>query len=451
MADNWKQQLHLEVPFGFMNDPNGLCKCGGDYHIFFQYCPDSPTGNGTRGWGHFKTEDLLHFCFDGMVIFPDTPLDRSGAYSGSAVVKDGIINLFYTGNVKLKGDYDYITAGRKATVIRTQTVNGFDMDNKEILLLNDDYPEFCSCHVRDPKVWEDKDGYHMLLGARSLENEGMALKYFSRDMSEWEYAGNVTASEPFGYMWECPDYFKLGGRTFFAFCPQGLKHSDERYQNVYQSGWVETDGEPETVDVGDFHEWDMGFDFYAPQTLFDGERLFLFGWLGLPDTSYGNPTVELGRQHCLTLPRELSFKNGLIRQKPFSEIVRLRKVRKLINPNEKINASLPFDATLFTHGGFRAIIDNSVVLAYDSHSRKAFVEFENGKAGAGRTKRNAFDVNPGEVRIIADRSSLEIFLSDYGTVFSTRFYPENDRVDFETENAEGELWELNSTEVKKCE
>ena len=33
-----------------------------------------------------------------------------------------------------------------------------------------------------------------------------------------------------------------------------------------------------------FREWDMGFDFYAPQTFLDeAGRRILVGWIGLPD------------------------------------------------------------------------------------------------------------------------------------------------------------------------
>ena len=44
--------------------------------------------------------------------YPDQPWDIHGVYSGSALVEDGTMYLYYTGNVKYAGDYDYITAGR---------------------------------------------------------------------------------------------------------------------------------------------------------------------------------------------------------------------------------------------------------------------------------------------------------------------------------------------------
>ncbi len=37
LANNWKQNLHLEPTKGWLNDPNGLAYFNGKYHIFHQY------------------------------------------------------------------------------------------------------------------------------------------------------------------------------------------------------------------------------------------------------------------------------------------------------------------------------------------------------------------------------------------------------------------------------
>ena len=38
-ADPHRQRFHLQPPVGWLNDPNGLCVYGGQYHAFFQYGP----------------------------------------------------------------------------------------------------------------------------------------------------------------------------------------------------------------------------------------------------------------------------------------------------------------------------------------------------------------------------------------------------------------------------
>ena len=324
MKNDLRQKLHLEPKSGWINDPNGLCYFKGEYHVYYQYSPDSPTGSGRKCWGHLKSPDLINWRSMGIVLFPDTTDDKDGVYSGCGFVKDDTLYLFYTGNVKEEGDHDYVTSGRGANVILVTTKNGHDMSDKKVLLRNSDYPEECSCHVRDPKVWEENGRYHMVLGARTLQDKGCVLHYVSDDLENWSFLEKYTADD-MGYMWECPDEFVIDGHRFLSISPQGLVHSKYDNQNVYSSGYYRM----ENGVLTDFTEWDKGFDFYAPQSFEapDGRRI-LFGWEGIGDIPYTNPTTELGWQHCLTLPRELTVTDhGKIQQNPVRELDSLRKNR----------------------------------------------------------------------------------------------------------------------------
>ena len=51
--------------------------------------------------------------------------------------------------------------------------------------------------------------------------------------------------------------------------------------------------------------------------------------MGIGDDSYTNPTTDLGWQHCLTLPRELTVgPDGKILQNPIRELESLKKNTK---------------------------------------------------------------------------------------------------------------------------
>ena len=164
MANDWRSLIHLEPRAGWLNDPNGLCCFGGKYHVYFQFSPDSPSGAGRKCWGHFESsDDMKSFDYTGIVFEPDIPEDRSGVYSGCAVIHEGKMHIFYTGNVKLPGDYDYITAGREANQIHVVSPDGIHMGAKNIILRNSDYPKEMSCHVRDPKVWIEDGKWKMVL------------------------------------------------------------------------------------------------------------------------------------------------------------------------------------------------------------------------------------------------------------------------------------------------
>ena len=187
MKNDLRQKLHLEPTKGWLNDPNGLCFFKGEYHVYFQYSPDSAEGKGKKCWGHWSSPDLLKWKFTGTVLFPDLPEDRDGVYSGCGFVKEDTLYLFYTGNVKEAGDHDYITSGRGANVILVTTEDGHRMSPKKVLLRNQDYPDYCSCHVRDPKVWEEDGAYHMVLGARTLDSKGCVLYYVSEDLIQKDF------------------------------------------------------------------------------------------------------------------------------------------------------------------------------------------------------------------------------------------------------------------------
>ena len=108
-----------------------------------------------RGWGHFASNDLVrwHVVGEGFAIAPDTPDEASGAYSGCAVPIEAGVRLYYTGNVKEPGDFDYVREGRRSVQILVESPDCHRMGEKRVLLRNADYPALCTRHVRDPKVW----------------------------------------------------------------------------------------------------------------------------------------------------------------------------------------------------------------------------------------------------------------------------------------------------------
>ena len=322
MIGKWRQKLHIEPPRGWLNDPNGLCFFKGKYHVWFQYTEDSADGNGLRSWGHYESSDMLSWKFAGTSLYPDTASDATGVFSGSAVVNGDKLELFYTGNVEHEGDHDYITSGREANQIHVTTTDARQMGAKNVILRNSDYPDYCSCHVRDPKVTCENGVWRMVLGARTLENEGCVLIYEGTSPDEFKFIKKLSVSD-FGYMWECPDMFELGGNTYLSVSPQGVVYGEFEFQNLFSSGYFRVDGDK----LSHFEEFDHGFDFYAPQTFKapDGRRI-LIGWMGIGNGSgYTNPTIDLGWQHCLTIPRELTADaDGVILQNPIREIESLR-------------------------------------------------------------------------------------------------------------------------------
>ena len=439
MKNDWRQKLHLEPESGWLNDPNGLSYFQGKYHVYFQYAPESALGTGPKCWGHWQSKDLLHWEFTGTVLSPDLPEDQNGVYSGCGLVRGDTLYLFYTGNVKEPGDYDYITAGRGANVILVTTADGHHMSPKQVLLRNADYPSDCSCHVRDPKVWEEDGRYHMALGARKLDDTGCVLFYTSEDLLHWEFACEKSVPD-MGYMWECPDVLLLNGKHYLSISPQGLTHTEFTHQNVYSSGYFVTETE--------FEEWDYGFDFYAPQTFAapDGRRL-LIGWMGIGDIPYTNPTTALGWQHCLTIPREITVgADGRLRQQPVRELETLRKGRQEVPRDAVIQTTLPFELIAPVEGSCAIRLGDGLQLQYADGVFSLF--FLDEQVGGGRNRRNVRLTQCTQIRLIADTASLEIYLNDGEKVMSSRFYPTDSELRITMERLCGTLYALDGLEVR---
>ena len=422
-ADPYRQQFHLQPPVGWLNDPNGLCVYGGQYHAFFQYGPFDVTG-GVKRWGHAASKDLLHWEPLPVMLYPDEPFDCHGVYSGSALIEGTEMYLYYTGNVKHPGDFDYIKQGRGHNVCLAVSHDGKTVASKQCLLYNKDYPAGLTCHVRDPKVFAYEGKYYMVLGARTLEDKGEVLVLESTDKLHWNHINTLTTPEPFGYMWECPDLFCLDGQWYLAVSPQGIQ-----CQNIYGCGYFAVYGDWRAhCTLGEFHEMDAGFDYYAPQSFVDenGRRIQI-GWMGMPDADYGNaPTVAHGWQHCFTVPRLLTKgENGTLLQTPVPELDARRSAAALTLRNgEEASLSPCFDLTAAPAGDFALTVAHGVELVYTEQDSTCVLQFTDPAQASGRTQRRTKLSAPcRSVRVVGDRSSLEIFLNDGAAVFSTRYYP----------------------------
>lgn len=434
--DKWRNKYHIMAPIGWINDPNGLCEFNGKYHCYYQYSPLTPMG-GLKFWGHSVSNDLVNWEDKGVALYPDIDEDRDGVYSGSAFVKNDTIYFFYTGNVKYEGEYDYILTGREQNVILVTSKDGINFSEKRVVLKNSDFPKDMSLHVRDPKVWEEDGVYYMVLGARTTDNEGCILLYKSNNIYNWEFVSVPAGKQDnMGYMWECPDIFKLDNNDILMFSPQGIDPKGYKYNNIYQCGYAKGkfNDDKKEFKFDEFIEIDRGFDFYAPQTFEDSKgRRIVIGWMGVPDAiEHKNPTINNFWQHQLTIPRELVLKNNKLYQLPIDELKKLRignSIKKDVDLNKGSILDIFESNTFELNIDFRESNKFEIILREDcklSFSDNVF-KLELGKSGYGRDMRAVEIDYIYSIKIFSDNSSLEIFLNNGEEVFSTRIY--NDSVD----------------------
>lgn len=438
----FREHFHLMPPVGWLNDPNGLCQFEGVYHAFFQYSPFDAEG-GVKMWGHYISDNMLDWKYQGVALYPDQPFDCHGVYSGSALVEDGKMYLYYTGNVKLEdGEYDYIRTGREGNTVLVSSEDGIHFGHKKQLMRNTDYPDDLTCHVRDPKVWKEQDTYYMVQGARTKEDVGQILIFTSKDKVNWKFKSRIESKEPFGYMWECPDYFTIGDKKILSASVQGLEGGIWEERNVYQSGYFEVEGDIlSSYKLGEYKLWDYGFDYYAPQSFEteDGRRIHI-SWMGMPDCeAYTNLTIAGGWQHCFTLPREIYVKDGKICQRPIRELDYKEAITKTAENKLQADSCKAYDLKIdkIQNNQFCIALAEELLLEYtDGRFRMRFTDNRKTCVSAGRDCRYVETDEVTNIRVIADVSSVEVFVNDGEYVFSTRYYPDKYSINVQAEGAD---------------
>lgn len=446
---DWRMGFHIMPANGSLNDPSGLVQFNGTYHVFCQANPKWPT-QANKCWDHFTSADLVHWKSREDAITPSSTDDAQGAYPGCATVtRDGLLAVYYTGTVKEPGDHDYVHDGRKSTVIRMLSRDGFTFADREVLLTNADYPDFVTEVVRSPEVWRDGGKLFMLLGARDQEDHGCALIYSSEDDGQsWKYDHAIRTDDPFGYMWENPMRLVLGERDFLSTSVQGLPHTELSNQNAYSDGYFwagEHIRDLDTLDSATFTEWDQGFDFYAAQSFVDNSgRTIMFAWLGMPGAEYASHPEDATWKGCLSVPRKVTFVpdpdgNDAITQWPVEELDSLHgeAVQLPCGEEDADPVTLPQHRADIVLEGISSpagsiTLDDELAFSWGNYrTRLRFTDDD--EVAAGRTKRSGVCDEPvTSLRILVDDSAVEIFVNGGRQTFSTRWFPTADKLSIST-------------------
>ncbi|QKS73350.1 sucrose-6-phosphate hydrolase [Paenalkalicoccus suaedae] len=430
-ADPYRQAFHIMPPVGLVNDPNGFVQWNGTYHMFYQWNPFAPN-HSHKFWGHVTSDDLVNWKEQPIAIAPSDWFDKNGCYSGSGIDVDGKLTLMYTGNVK---DED---GNRESYQCLAVSEDGVHFEKLGPVV--DQLPEGYTAHFRDPKVWKENGRYYFVIGAQTEDLTGRVLLYSSDDMKNWELHGpiagsNVGTLREFGYMWECPDVFRLDGTDVLVVSPQGLEAEGLRFHNVYQAGYFlgNLDLDKASFEHGEFDELDRGFEFYAPQTTVDESgRRILVGWMGVPDQEEEyQPTVEKGWIHCLTVPRVLTVEDGLLKQRPVAELSKLRgeATHAVVSLQDEMQELVPSKAraqelllTDLEQAEWEIDVFGAATISYDKATNLLSFERPNGKTGDAERRQVKVD-RLSELRVFIDRSSLELFVNDGEYVLTGRIFP----------------------------
>ncbi len=324
--DTQRPVFHLSPPVGWMNDPNGFSVFANKYHLFFQYHPYS-TEWGPMHWGHFTTEDFITWKMEPCALAPETDYDKDGCFSGTAVESDGKHILMYTGVLEDKKS-DGSVEIRQAQCIAIGDGVNYEKQSANPVITADMLPEGSSlADFRDPKIWKDEEGFFAIVGSKKVDGAAQLALFASKDSLDWQFIKILDyCKNEYGEMWECPDFFSLDQQQVLFVSPQFMEADGKEFHcgnnTIYFIGSYNMDNmlwkryKPHSVDYG--------MDFYAAQTVeaMDGRRIMI-GWLQNWD-NYMTPS-SFAWSGMMTVPRELSIRDGRLIQTPVRELENYRK------------------------------------------------------------------------------------------------------------------------------
>ena len=467
-----RPQFHFSPPEKWINDPNGLVFYEGEYHLFYQFYPDS-TVWGPMHWGHAVSKDLVHWEHLPVALYPDS---LGYIFSGSAVIDWKNRSGFQTGNdppmiaIFTQHSEEWLKKGRNDYQNQSISFSNDKGRTFQTYNLNPVIPNRGAKDFRDPKViWDETfQKWIMVLAA------GQKVEFFSSsNLIKWEYLSEFgTDIGAQGGIWECPDLFplKIGDLVKWILigninpgAPNGGSGTQYFIGNFDGTKFINDNPKDTTL-------WlDYGPDNYAGVTWSDlpdddGRRI-LIGWMSNWDYAQKMPTVEW--RNAMTIPRTLELKKtkyGLrLCSNPVDELKKLRKTEQnvVLNPDSVIKISglneivLTVKLTDSLADEFGLIFSNSLneklIIGFNIHLNQFYID---------RTESGKTDFSPDfpkkhmaprigsdstlQLHLFLDYSSLELFADKGITSMTETFFPnENyDRVSFFQNNG--------SVEIESC-
>lgn len=279
-----RPQLRFSPFKGWMNDPNGLCKVGGTYHLFYQFHPNGVDW-GPMHWGHAASKDLYRWIHYPVFQFPESNLAAlgatGGAFSGNAFFdRDGSLSFYYTERLPAYDLFKDYTEVQK----RMRPGPGLLAPVASALVLADG-PAGAAHDIRDPKVWyDDRAGHYRMVLGSAIGGDPAILLYNSVDGDNWDFASVLYRAQPeFRYggarSAECPDFFEIGGHWVLVVSFVGYTEAETGRHNILYAAVGSFEGGVFTPYSDQVQELDFGTDYYAMQSFWDGERQLALAWL----------------------------------------------------------------------------------------------------------------------------------------------------------------------------
>lgn len=472
----YRPNFHFTPKNNWMNDPNGMFYLDGIYHLYFQYYPNESKW-GPMHWGHATSKDLISWEEQAIALYPDK---LGYIFSGSAVVDhqntsefgDGtqtpVVAIFtYHDPVKEKeGKIDFESQGIAYSLDNGMTWTKYANNP---VLKNPGIKNF-----RDPKVvWDDEHKQWVM----TLAVDDRAHFYGSKNLKDWtflsEFGQNIGAHEG---VWECPDFFpmqvKNATETKWVLL-QSLNPGGPNGGSATQYFIGDFDGKTFTLDPLFKNQlskkealWlDRGKDNYAGVTWNNNpnNKTTYIGWMS--NWQYAQEVPTETWRSSMTIPRDLALSRSNSEYKlistPVSQLgnyfketitkknIVFKKEKNLLTNDELDLSKSVIDISLKnmkkdsytfslknkTGDTLKFGINNKENFLFIDRKKSGIVNFSNEFASKISKASLKKSYNSVELKIILDKTSIEIFFNKGEEVLTEIFFPKQPYQNFSIESS----------------
>ncbi len=318
--DPFRPRYHFANADGRLNDPNGLCRWQGRWHLFYQaFPPRDPRPH----WAHAVSEDLIHWRD---LPYALSPGPEDGCWSGASLVEEDRVLAHYYGHPH----------GNTTALSRDPLLLNWEKIPELIPVPSADEGP-ASYRVYDPCIWKKDGVYYSLSGGTQPTGPGGRLRranflFRSPDLKHWEYLHPFVDDELFTDLGDdgaCPYFWPIGDKHILLF------FSHMRGGRYLLGDYDQQRDKLVATDYGLFNfgsAWPGGV--HAPSATPDGRggiiAIFNVNW-GLPLPGWTREEREIQHFGCwegqqiMSLPRRLSLSEaGALQVEPAGDIESLR-------------------------------------------------------------------------------------------------------------------------------
>ncbi|PJJ07839.1 levanase/fructan beta-fructosidase [Flavobacterium sp. 1] len=461
----YRPNFHFTPKKGWMNDPNGMFFYKGLYHLYFQHYPNDNIW-GPMHWGHATSTNMITWKEQKIALYPD---NLGYIFSGSAVVDvnntSGFGSLKNPPIVAMFTYHDAVKEKAGATDYQSQAI-AYSLDEGMTwtkikgnpVIKNPGIKDF-----RDPKMmWDAIHNQWIMILAADVETK----IYRSSNLIDWELASAFGKNlGVHGAPWECPDFFpiKVEGATDLKWVLlQSINPGGPNGGSATQYFVGDFDGKTFTLDDSFAQDlknfeglWvDYGKDNYAGVTWSnipdaDGRKLFI-GWMS--NWEYANKVPTKNWRSSTTIPRELKLINTdghyRIVSLPVKELDKYisKTIKKDLLTIDKETVIVDKSAVDISRLDIRFTVNNLKEDKYDfilSNKENNAIHFGINKKdkcfyidrrNVSQTKFSdefakkistapiTSDFNSIDVRVIIDKTSIEVFYDNGKTVMTEIYF-----------------------------